>query len=92
MGSQTSMTSCHVDVLVRHRSRLAGPELHQSLLNFAKEFVSVLFMMFICALDENIRIGGLVGTQMCTNQLKHKHEAFNLIYFILVFLNITGRY
>ena len=57
MGSQTSVTSCHVDVLVRHGSKLAGPELHQILLNFAKEFVSVLFMMFICALDENIRIG-----------------------------------
>ena len=67
MGSQTSVTSCHVDVLVRHGSKLAGPELHQILLNFTKEFVSVLFMMFICALDENIRIGGLVGTQMCTN-------------------------
>jgi hypothetical protein len=49
-------------------------ELHQILLNFAKESVSVLF---ICALDENIGIGGgSVGTQMCTNQLKHKHEAF----------------
>ena len=58
-------------------------ELHQILLNFAKEFVSVLFMMFICSLDENIRIGVLVGTQMCTNQLKHKHEAFISFYFIL---------
>ena len=80
MGSQTSVTNRHVDVLVRHGTRLAGSELHRSLLNFAKEFVSVLFMMFICSLDENIRIGGLVGTQMCTNQLKHKHEAF---YFSL---------
>ena len=77
------MTSCHVDVLARHGSGMAGPELHQSLLNFAKVFVLVLFMIFICALDENIRIGGLVGTQMCTNQLKHKHEAF---YFILLLL------
>ena len=66
--------------LARHGSRLAGSELHQSLLNFAKEFISVMFMMFICSLDENIRIGGLVGTQMCTNRLKHKHEAF---YFSL---------
>ena len=66
--------------LARHGSRLVGFELHQSLLNFAKEFVSVLFMIFISALVENIRIGGLVGTQMCTNQLKHKHEAF---YFSL---------
>ena len=82
MGSQTSVTSCHVDVLVRHGSKLAGPELHQILLNFAKESVSVLFMMFICALDENIRIGGSIGTQMCTNQLKHKHEAFVSFYFI----------
>ena len=65
-----------------HGSRLAGPKLHQSFLNFAKEFISVLFMMFICSLDENIRIGGLVGTQMCTNQLKHKHEAFISFYFI----------
>jgi hypothetical protein len=62
-------------------------ELHQILLNFAKESVSVLFMMFVCALDENIGIGGSVGTEMCTNQLKHKHEAF-----ISFFLNITGRY
>ena len=65
---------------------LPNLELHQILLNFSKESVSVLFMMFICALDENIRIGGSVGTQMCTNQLKHKHEAFILFYFILVFL------
>ena len=65
----------------RHGCSLATClELHQILLNFAKEFVSVLFMMFICSLHENIRIGGLVGTQMCTNQLKHKHEAF---YFCL---------
>ena len=78
MGSQTSVMSRHVDVLARHGSRMAGPELHQSLLNFAKEFVSVLFMMFIYLLDENITIGRLVGTQMCTNQLKHKHEAFIL--------------
>ena len=56
-------------------------ELHQILLNFAKESVLVLFMMFFCALDENIRIGGLVGTQMYTNQLKHKHEAFISFYF-----------
>ena len=71
--------------LARHGSRLAGSELHQSLLNFAKEFISVMFMIFICALVENVRIGGLVDTQMCTNQLKHKHEAFILFYFILVF-------
>ena len=81
MGSQTSVTSCHVDVLVRHGSKLAGPELHQILLNFAKEFVSVLFMMFICSLDENIRIGGLVGTQVCTNQPTHEHEAFLFYLF-----------
>ena len=67
-------------ILARRGSRLASSVLHQSLLNFAKEFVSVLFMMFICSLHENIRTGGLVGTQMCTNQLKHKHEAF---YFCL---------
>jgi len=41
-----------------------------------------MFMMFICSLDENIRIGGLVGTQMCTNRLKHKHEAFILFYLV----------
>ena len=81
MGLQTSVKNRHVDVLVRHGCSLATClELHQILLNFAKEFVSVLFMMFICSLDENIRIGGLVGTQMCTNRLKHKHEAF---YFSL---------
>ena len=57
---------------------LSSLGLHHILLNLAKEFVLVLFMMFICALDENIRIGGSVGTQMCTNQLKHKHEAFIL--------------
>ena len=71
--------------LARHGSRLAGSELHQSLLNFVKEFISMMFMILICALVENIRIGGLVGTHMCTNQLKHKHEAFILFYFILVF-------
>ena len=60
-------------------------ELHQILLNFAKESVSVLFMMFICALDENIRIGGSVGTQMCTNQLKHKREAFISFHFSFFF-------
>ena len=77
--------------LARHRSRLASPELHQSLLNFAKEFVSMMFMIFICALVENVRIWGLVGTQMCTNQLKYKHEAFILFYFGLVFFsNILG--
>ena len=64
---------------------LPGLELRQSLLIFAQEFVLVMFMIFICALVENIRIGGLVGTHMCTNQLKHKHEAFILFYFILVF-------
>ena len=76
--------------LARHGSRLAGFELHQSLLNFAKVFVSVLFMIFICALDENIRIGGLVGTQMCTNQLKHKHGSIflQLFYFILFYFNV----
>ena len=66
-------------------------ELHQILLNFAKESGSALFMMFICALDENIRIGGSVGTQMCTNQLNHKHEAFISFYFSFL-SNITGRY
>ena len=59
-------------------------ELHQILVNFAKESVSVLFMMFICALDDNIRIGGSVGTQMCTNQLKNKHEAFISFHFIFL--------
>ena len=63
---------------------LPGLELRQSLLIFAQEFVLVMFMIFICALVENIRIGGLVGTQMCTNQLKHKHEAFILVYFNLI--------
>ena len=66
-------------------------ELHQILLNFAKESVSVLFMMFICALDENIGIGGSVGIEMCTNQLKHKHEAFISFYFSFL-SNMTGRY
>jgi len=70
---------------------LPGLELYQILLNFAKESISVLFMMFICALDENIRIGGSVGTQMCTNQLKHKHEVFISFYFSF-FSNITGRF
>ena len=68
-------------LMFRHGCSLATCiELHQILLNFAKKFVSVLFMMFMCSLEENIRIEGLVGTQMCTNQLKHKHEAF---YFSL---------
>ena len=68
---------------------LPDVELHQILLNFAMESVSVLFMMFICALDENIRIGGSVGTQMCTNQLKHKHEAFISSYFSFFKHNLT---
>jgi hypothetical protein len=57
---------------------LPGPELCQSLLVSAQEFVSVMFMIFIYTLDENIKIGGLVGIQMCTNQLKHEHEALIL--------------
>ena len=57
---------------------LPGPELHRSLLVSAQEFVSVMFMIFIYTLDENIKIGGLVGIQMCTNQLKHEHEALIL--------------
>ena len=57
---------------------LPGLELRQSLLIFAQEFVLVMFMILICALAENIRTGGLVGTHKCTNQLKHKHEAFIL--------------
>ena len=61
------------------------------LLNFAKESVLVSFVKFICALDENIRIGGSVGAQMCTNQQKHRHEAFISFYFSF-FSNITGRY
>ena len=65
-------------------------ELHQILLNFAKEFVSVLFMMFIWSLEENIRIEGLVGTQMCANQLKHKHEAFYFSLFYFFLSNILG--
>ena len=72
---------CWPKLASTHGSRLAGPKLHQSLLNFAKEFISVLFMMFICSLDENIRIGGLVGTQVCTNQPKHEHEAFLFYLF-----------
>ena len=53
-------------LMFRHGCSLATClELHQILLNFAKEFVSVLFMIFICALVENIRIGELVGTQTC---------------------------
>ena len=36
---------------------LSSLGLHHILLNLAKEFVLVLFMMFIYALDENIRIG-----------------------------------
>jgi hypothetical protein len=40
-------------------TKLPDLEMHQILLNFAKESVSVLFMMFIYALDENIRIGGV---------------------------------
>ena len=53
-------------LMFRHGCSLATClELHQILLNIAKEFVSVLFMMFTCSLDENIRTGGLVGTQTC---------------------------
>ena len=57
---------------------LPSPELRRSLLISAQEFVSVMFMIFIYTLDENIKIGGLVGIQMCTNQLKHEHEALIL--------------
>ena len=57
---------------------LPSPKLRRSLLISAQEFVSVMFMIFIYTLDENIKIGGLVGIQMCTNQLKHEHEALIL--------------
>ena len=60
MGSQTSAMSCYVDVLLgTGLIQLPDLELHQILFYFTKESVSVLFMMFICALDENIRIGGV---------------------------------
>jgi len=65
MGSQTSVMSCTCRCFRRVCGLATYLELHQILLNFAKEFVTVLFMMFICSLDENIRTGGLVGTQIC---------------------------
>ena len=68
------VANLHDELYEFHRCSLATYlELHQILLNFTKEFVSVLFMMFICLLDENVRTGGLVGTHLCANQTPYSN-------------------
>ena len=62
---------------------LPGPELRRSLLVSAQEFVSVMFMIFIYTLDENIKIGGWLAYKYAptnsSTSMKH------LFYFSLVF-------